>query len=104
MSAGRAHPPGCVLSSDRAISLAPGRDRITITVTNRSDHTVRVSSHYPFWQTNARLEFDRERAYGFRLDIPAGTSVRWRPGERREVRLVSSLVSMARKRLAEDRP
>ena len=104
MSGESVHPPGCVLSPDRSITLSPGRDRITITVTNRSDHTVRVSSHYPFWQTNARLEFDREGAYGFRLDIPAGTSLRWAPGERREVRLVSSLVSMARKRLAEDRP
>ncbi|HKI29637.1 MAG TPA: urease subunit beta [Actinomycetota bacterium] len=73
--------------SDR-IELAPGRDRIRLGVTNASARVVRVSSHYPFWRTNRRLEFDREAARGFRLDVPAGSSVRFAPGETREVTLV----------------
>jgi len=55
------------------IELAPGRDRIRLEVTNTSARVVRVSSHYPFWRTNRRLEFDREAARGFRLDVPADT-------------------------------
>ena len=70
------------------IELAPGRDRIRLEVTNTSTHVVRVSSHYPFWRTNRRLEFDREAARGFRLDVPAGSSIRFAPGETREVALV----------------
>jgi urease subunit beta len=50
---------------------------------------VRVSSHFPFWQTNPALAFDRDAARGFRLDLPAGDSIRWAPGERREVALVA---------------
>jgi urease beta subunit len=73
--------------SDR-IELAPGRERIPLEVTNTSQHTIRVSSHYPFWRTNRRLEFDRDAARGFRLDIPAGGSTRFAPGETREVTLV----------------
>jgi urease beta subunit len=73
--------------SDR-IELAPGRDRITVEVTNTSARIVRVSSHYPFWRTNRRLRFDREAARGFRLDVPAGSSIRFAPGETREVTLV----------------
>ena len=73
--------------SDR-IELAPGRDRIRLQVSNTSIRVVRVSSHYPFWRTNRRLEFDREAARGFRLDVPAGSSVRFAPGETREVTLV----------------
>ncbi|HEY8115463.1 MAG TPA: urease subunit beta [Actinomycetota bacterium] len=70
------------------IELAPGRDRIRLEVTNTSARVVRVSSHYPFWRTNRRLQFDREAARGFRLDVPAGSSVRFAPGETREVTLV----------------
>ncbi len=73
--------------SDR-IELAPERDRIRLEVTNTSARGVRVSSHYPFWRTNRRLAFDRESAEGFRLDIPAGSSIRFAPGETREVTLV----------------
>jgi urease beta subunit len=73
--------------SDR-IELAPRRDRITVEVTNTSARIVRVSSHYPFWRTNRRLRFDREAARGFRLDVPAGSSIRFAPGETREVTLV----------------
>lgn len=70
------------------IELAPGRERIRVTVTNESSRVVRVSSHYPFWRTNPRLSFDREAARGFRLDVPAGASERFAPGETREVDLV----------------
>jgi urease beta subunit len=70
------------------IELSPGRDRVTLAVTNTSSRVVRVSSHYPFWRTNPRLAFDREAARGFRLDVPAGVSVRFPPGETQEVPLV----------------
>jgi urease beta subunit len=70
------------------IELAAGRPRIRLEVTNSSRHVVRVSSHYPFWRTNRRLAFDRDAARGYRLDIPAGSSTRFAPGETREVTLV----------------
>lgn len=73
--------------SDR-IELAAGRERITLVVINRSRRVIRVSSHYPFWRTNRRLDFNREAARGFRLDVPAGASVRFGPGESRDVVLV----------------
>jgi urease beta subunit len=81
--------PGEVRSPDRQVALAAGLARRQITVTSRSLRPIRVSSHYPFWRSNPRLEFDRGAAAGYRLDIPAGTSVRWRPGETREVDLVA---------------
>jgi urease beta subunit len=81
--------PGEVRSPDREVVLAAGLARRQITVTSRSLRPIRVSSHYPFWRSNPRLEFDRGAAVGYRLDIPAGTSVRWRPGETREVDLVA---------------
>ncbi len=68
--------------------LAAGRERIRLAVTNTSRRIVRVSSHYPFWRTNPRLAFDRTAARGFRLDVPAGASVRFAPGETKEVHLV----------------
>jgi urease subunit gamma/beta len=64
------------------------RDRIQLEVRNASTRVVRVSSHYPFERVNARLEFDRGRAAGFRLDVPAGSTERWEPGETRTVDLV----------------
>jgi urease subunit gamma/beta len=64
------------------------RDRIELEVRNTSTRTVRVSSHYPFERVNRRLEFDRAAARGFRLDLPAGSSARWSPGETRTVGLV----------------
>jgi urease beta subunit len=70
------------------IELAPGQERIRLVVTNASSRVVRVSSHYPFWRTNPRLAFDRKAARGYRLDIPAGASVRFAPGEAKEVVLV----------------
>jgi urease beta subunit len=70
------------------IELAPGRERIRLTVTNTSRHLVRVSSHYPFWRTNARLVFDRDRARGFRLDLPSGSTLPFAAGDTRVVTLV----------------
>jgi urease beta subunit len=71
------------------VTTAADRERRTITVTSSSDRPIRVSSHYPFWRVNARLAFDREAALGFRLDLPAGESLRWGPGETRDVTLVA---------------
>lgn len=70
------------------IELAAGRERIRLTVTNASRRIVRISSHYPFWRANRRLSFDREAARGFRLDVPAGVSVRFDPGDTQDVELV----------------
>jgi urease beta subunit len=81
--------PGEIRSPEREVTLAPGRPRRRITVTSRSARPIRVSSHYPFWRVNARLEFDRAAAAGCRLDIPAGTSIRWSPGETIQVDLVA---------------
>ena len=64
------------------------RERRTLTVRNGSSRVVRVSSHYPFERVNPRLEFDRATATGFRLDLPAGASQRWGPGETHDVTLV----------------
>lgn len=80
--------PGEVRPAPEPVVLAPGRERRRLRVENTSRRVVRVSSHYPFERTNPRLEFDRDAAEGFRLDIPAGESVRWAPGETREVELV----------------
>jgi urease subunit gamma/beta len=81
--------PGAVVPAPDEVELAPGRDRVRLAVTNTSSRPIRVSSHYPFWRANARLEFDRQAARGRRLDVPAGASVRWGPGETREVTLVA---------------
>ena len=66
----------------------PGQERIRLTVRNDSRRAVRVSSHYPFERVNPRLAFDRAAAAGFRLDLPAGDSLRWAPGETKDVDLV----------------
>ncbi len=76
-------------AEDPDVPLAAGRQRRRMIVTNNSEKPVRVSSHYPFWRVNPRLEFDREAAVGFRLDLPSGSSIRWAPGESREVTLVA---------------
>ena len=80
--------PGEVFTPDGTIELAPGRARVTLTVENAGDRPVQVGSHYHFAQANPALSFDRETARGYRLDIPAGTSVRFEPGVSREVTLV----------------
>ena len=63
-------------------------ERRTLLVRSASPRVIRVASHYPFWLVNRRLIFDRDAALGFRLDLPAGATARWAPGEEREVRLV----------------
>lgn len=88
MTAATAPEPGEIRSPERVIELSAGLARQTMRVTSRSSRPIRVSSHYPFWRVNPRLEFDRAAAAGYRLDIPAGTSVRWAPGESKDVRLV----------------
>lgn len=69
------------------ITINAGRPTITLAVTNTSDHPVQITSHMPFWKINRRMQFDREQARGYRLDIPAGGAIRWEPGETQEVRL-----------------
>jgi urease subunit gamma/beta len=81
--------PGEILFAEGAIRLNAGRPTAEVTVTNTSDHTIFISSHFPFFETNRRLVFDRARAWGMHLDVPAGDSERWRPGETRTVRLVA---------------
>ena len=72
-----------------ALELNPGRETRTLTVANTGDRPVQVGSHYHFHETNPALEFDRQAARGFRLNIPAGTAVRFEPGQERQVELVS---------------
>ena len=62
---------------------------MTLTVANTGDRPIQVGSHYHFYETNAALAFDREQARGYRLDIPAGTAMRFEPGQSREVRLIA---------------
>ncbi|WP_037064475.1 urease subunit beta [Pseudonocardia acaciae] len=81
--------PGGSRVEGAPVTLNGERPRRRLAVTNTSTRVVRVSSHYPFWRTNRRLEFDRAAAHGFRLDVPAGVSVRWTPGQTREVDLVA---------------
>lgn len=86
--ADEAEPPGMVTLGDEPIALNVGREAITVTVRNSSDHVVNISSHYHFYEVNPRLEFDREPTYGRRLDIQAGRSVIWKPGESKPVDLI----------------
>lgn len=81
--------PGEFFIEDGEIELNAGRDRLTIDVANSGDRPIQVGSHYHFYETNTALHFDREKARGFRLDIPAGTAVRFEPGQSRTVRLVA---------------
>ena len=80
--------PGEVRAAEGDIVLNEGREAITLMVVNTGDRPVQVGSHYHFAETNPALEFDREAARGHRLDIAAGTAVRFEPGQRREVRLI----------------
>lgn len=81
--------PGEILPADGDITLNEGRDTTSVTVTNTGDRPVQVGSHYHFFEVNDALTFDRGAARGFRLDIPAGTAVRFEPGQERTVQLVS---------------
>ena len=80
--------PGEILPADGDIELNAGQPVTTLMVANTGDRPVQVGSHYHFAETNAALSFDREAARGQRLDLPAGTAVRFEPGQSREVRLV----------------
>ena len=81
--------PGELMTADGEITLNEGLDTVELTVANTGDRPIQVGSHYHFAETNPALDFDRERARGMRLDIPAGTAVRFEPGQSREVRLVA---------------
>jgi len=80
--------PGEIETLPGTIELNEGRERLTLRVANTGDRPIQVGSHYHFYETNNALKFDREPARGFRLDIPAGTAVRFEPGQEREVTLV----------------
>jgi urease subunit gamma/beta len=80
--------PGTCVTADGKITLNEGRETVTLDVTNRGDRPIQVGSHYHFVETNPQLSFDRDQAYGMRLDIPAGTAVRFEPGETKSVVLV----------------
>lgn len=81
--------PGEIIAADGDIELNAGRDTVILTVANRGDRPIQVGSHYHFYETNPALQFEREKARGFRLNIPAGTAVRFEPGQTREVELVA---------------
>ena len=80
--------PGEILPAPGEITLNQGRDPVTIMVANTGDRPIQVGSHYHFAETNPALRFDRATARGMRLSIPAGTAVRFEPGQSREVRLI----------------
>ena len=81
--------PGEIITQDGDITLNAGREILTLDVANTGDRPIQVGSHYHFFETNAALTFDREKARGMRLDIPAGTAVRFEPGQSRTVTLVA---------------
>ena len=81
--------PGEVIAAEGEIKLNEGRDTVTMSVANTGDRPIQVGSHYHFYETNSALDFNRETAKGFRLNIPAGTAVRFEPGQTREVELVA---------------
>jgi urease subunit beta len=80
--------PGEIFPAEGTIELNAGQDTLMLTVANGGDRPVQVGSHYHFYETNSALQFEREQTRGFRLDIPAGTAVRFEPGQSREVQLV----------------
>ena len=80
--------PGEVITKPGEIELNAGAEQITLEVANTGDRPIQVGSHYHFFETNNALSFDRAKARGMRLDIAAGTAVRFEPGQKREVRLV----------------
>ena len=81
--------PGEILAAEGEIELNAGRETRSISVANTGDRPIQVGSHYHFFETNAALEFEREQAYGFRLNIAAGTAIRFEPGQTRTVELVA---------------
>jgi len=81
--------PGEYAIQKGELILNEGREKVTLSVANQGDRPVQVGSHYHFYETNSALEFDRDAVRGFRLNIPAGTAVRFEPGQTREVKLVA---------------
>jgi urease subunit beta len=81
--------PGEVIPGDGPIEINPGREVLSLTVRNTGDRPVQVGSHFHFAEANAALDFDRTAAWGFRLAVPAGTSVRFEPGMPRDVELIA---------------
>ena len=81
--------PGEILTAPGELELNKGRNPVTIEVANTGDRPIQVGSHYHFFETNTALRFDRAKARGCRLDIPAGTATRFEPGQSREVHLVA---------------
>jgi urease subunit beta len=81
--------PGELFLKDDDIELNKGRKSVTLSVSNTGDRPIQVGSHYHFFETNPALEFDRKKARGTRLDIPAGTAIRFEPGQTREVTLIA---------------
>jgi urease subunit beta len=80
--------PGEIITKDGDITLNAGRKTVTVAVTNTGDRPVQVGSHYHFFETNPALSFERKKTRGMRLDIPAGTAVRFEPGQTRDVTLI----------------
>jgi urease subunit beta len=80
--------PGEIFPASGSITLNEGRPTLTIKVANSGDRPIQVGSHYHFFETNDALVFDRDKSRGWRLDVPAGTAVRFEPGQEREVTLV----------------
>ena len=87
--ADESHAPGEVLAEPGDIEMNVGRETVELDVSNTGDRPIQVGSHYHFFETNPALKFERRKAKGFRLDIPAGTAVRFEPGQSRTVRLVA---------------
>ena len=81
--------PGEIITQPGDIELNKGRKTVTLSVANTGDRPIQVGSHYHFFETNPALKFDRKKARGMRLDIAAGTAVRFEPGQTREVKLVA---------------
>jgi urease subunit beta len=81
--------PGEIITQPAEIELNKGRKTVTVTVANTGDRPIQVGSHYHFFETNPALKFERKKARGMRLDIAAGTAVRFEPGQSREVTLVA---------------
>jgi len=81
--------PGEIITQDGDIELNAGREIISLEVANTGDRPIQVGSHYHFFETNQALKFERDHARGFRLDIPAGTAVRFEPGQSRTITLVA---------------
>ena len=80
--------PGEYILDGKDLELNAGRPVVTVSVTNTGDRPIQIGAHYHFFETNRALVFDRVRAYGMRLDLPSGTSVRFEPGDTKEVKLI----------------